>query len=147
MNCKNLCPQLPYSYDSIQRANRRIGSLAIELLVGVVILAAIFAATIPALNWSFRQQRQSQYRQRAIVVLSNQLDRLTHLPYETLVESEVLDNELLTELGTDYPDPKATIRIVDESTPDAKRIELSVDWQVAPDMRSQKVTLTGWRWK
>ncbi|MBW3539487.1 MAG: hypothetical protein KY476_04385 [Planctomycetes bacterium] len=120
----------------------RRGFTLFELAVTTLVLGAAFALIGPLLVRVARSERAAEQRQIALFEVSNTLERITSLDWQSLT-GESLDSLPLSETaraGLSEPNLRASVEAV-KGPPEAKRIVVEIDWKDTAGVRVAPVRL------
>lgn len=118
----------------------RHGSLLVEALVATTILASAVAVIGPLAVCHDRLLQRCRHRQAALDELSNQLDRLTHMPASVL-EAALAQLEPSEFARQALPSPELTFHRTPSA--DVVRLALTISWNGIPPERPM-LTLAAW---
>jgi type II secretory pathway pseudopilin PulG len=124
----------------------RSGSLLLELLVAGALLGIVMSAAIPTLGWIVRQRKFNQERQAAVLEVGNLLERLTMLEWNDLTPERAAQFKLSEPLEKQLAEPQLTVA-VDTEDDDAKRVLITLAWQIGPGRAAPPLRLAAWVYK
>jgi hypothetical protein len=130
----------------IARHPRR-GSLLLEITMATLLLMIAMSLTVRVLGWVGHERRASERRQRAVIEVSNAMERLTAYPYARVNSELSRKLTLETRIDRSLPDAEWTSAII-ESEPEpgraVKRITLGLRWTNRQLDWESPVRLTTW---
>ncbi len=113
-------------------SHHRHGLLLLEMIVALILLAAVTAIVIPTLGWMNVQNQVGRERREAVQTLHNLMEDLTTRPYAKLQPEAAGKIELPDAIKHQLPGAKLVV-IITETKPAAKRIKASLSWKQKTD--------------
>ncbi|QDV48089.1 PilW family protein [Gimesia fumaroli] len=126
-------------------AHPRCGFTLVEMMVAGVLLMTVTMIVVPAIYWVYRERRQTEYRQIAIVEVENMMERIVSLPFNDITQAKV-DKFVLSESALrQLPDADLTIDISESgNVPLMKKIQVQLGWSDHRGINEVPVRLTSW---
>jgi Tfp pilus assembly protein PilE len=128
--------------------NRRKGVTILEVTVAALLLGTLMMVCLHLLSATSAQRRALDQRQAAIIELSNEMERLTALPWTELTRLKPADERISPWAQAILPEAKLTVELAAPAgDPAARRITASLRWQDHNGRFLPPVTLTAWKYK
>jgi len=126
----------------------RKGVTILEVTVAAVLLGTLMMVCLHLLSAATAQRRALDQRQAAIIELSNEMERLSALPWAELTRLKPADERISPWAQAILPEAKLTVELAAPTNdPDARRITASLRWQDPNGRFLPPVTLTAWKYK
>ena len=126
----------------------RKGVTILEVTVAAVLLGTLMMVCLHLLSAASAQRRALDQRQAAIIELSNEMERLSALPWTELTRLKPADERISPWAQAILPEAKLTVELAAPAgDPAARRITASLRWQDPNGRFLPPVTLTAWKYK
>jgi len=111
----------------------------------MILMGILVGTIIPMVRWADHQQRESEKRRLATLIVSNVLEEITAKSYEDIQQSSAENSLLSAELRQDLPASELVVEITElsETTePTGLRVTVSLSWRTDEGQPARPVTLT-----
>lgn len=124
---------------------RRSGFTTAEMLVALLVLAAIMVVVAQVVFWSVRERARQQARLAALEAAENVLERARAVPWPELTPAWAQTQRLPTTTESVLPDKaRLTVRVEpDTAQPRLRRVSAEVRWSNGADRPDETVRLVG----
>jgi hypothetical protein len=124
------------------------GFTVLEVSVSGALLAVLMVITAQMLSWVLGERRAAERRLWATAEVENVMDRLSAVPWDELTSQRVGAEQLSAQAAAVLPEGKFHVEIAAETdSPEAKRIDLVLEWQRRPSEWAAPVRLSAWRYR
>ncbi len=122
------------------------GSLLIELVIAAGLLAVILSLTVKVLGQVGQQRRAAERRQRALVEVSNAMERITARPYDEITPQNASAVRLSPDAAVALPGAEMNITVHDEpvSGVSSRRVAVRLRWRDSAGQWEAPVRLVTW---
>ena len=125
----------------------RKGVTILEATVAAALLGTLMMVCLHLLSATSAQRRALDQRQAAVIELSNEMERLTALPWAEMTRLKPADERISPWARAILPEAKLKVELATPAgDPAARRITTSLRWQDRNGEFLSPVTLTAWRY-
>jgi hypothetical protein len=132
---------------SLRARRKRRGSLLVEVAMATVLLMIAMTMTVRVLGWVASERRSSERRQRAVLEVSNVMERITAYPFEEVTPDLARRITLSDAARALLPDSELSVGVVDcpsEEGLAARRIAIRLRWRGSSGLWDRPVRLCSW---
>jgi hypothetical protein len=128
------------------RAVRR-GSMLPELAIAGAMLAVAMTLAVQVLGYAGQQRRSADRRQRAILEVTNIMERITALPFDEVTPERARRLSITPEAAGSLPGAELSVDVLDQQPAPgrpARRIAVRLRWKGRSGEWEAPVRLTTW---
>lgn len=129
---------------SVLNGELRRGTLLVEVIVSLVLLAAVFRLLVPTLGVVQKQRRYAVQRQTALDEASNVLESVSSWPWEQLTRERLDTLKVSDSARRLLPDAEIRTSLMESEAPSARQIMLEIQWRDQAGNRVAPVRLACW---
>ena len=119
----------------------------VEAGLAILSLGIAMTLTLKVASWIGHENREGDRRQRAILEVSNLMERLSALPFDQLDQKTVASLTLSPATARALPNSKLAISLAQDDPvggSGSKRIDVMLRWRDTADAWTGPVTLSSW---
>lgn len=126
----------------MMRAQR--GSMLLEVMVAIALLAVTVSLCIKTLTAMGRQQMALGQRAYAAELANNLLERLRGHDWPAITPALAAELKLPADAQQRLPAPQLDIQVAERKSPEAKQMTVIIRWQEGGGRQARPVRLTTW---
>jgi Tfp pilus assembly protein PilE len=131
-------------HDNINKPAPRTGSLLIEAMVALAVIAVLIVVVAQSLVWSIYERSRLASQNAALELAANVLEAARAQPFDELNQSWADAQAVPPEMAELLPAGKVIAKVEPtKGAPHARRLTVEVRWQFDPQAPAQSIQVTG----